>query len=74
MSGSSAFKCSFRHFVKKFTPYFEAPGPTIVPQIYSFLSDVIDERVDIFSLTLHLPGRAYELMADMPRSILELPN
>ena len=56
MSGSSTFKRSIGHFLKKIIPYFEILGPTILRQIYPFLSEIMDERGVIFSLTLHPPG------------------
>ena len=56
MSGSSAFKHSIGHFLKKIIPYSEVLGLTILLQIYPFLSEIMDERGVIFSLTLHPPG------------------
>ena len=38
------------------TPFFEILGPRILPQIYPFLSEIMDERGVMFSLTLHPPG------------------
>ena len=56
MSGSSAFKRSLGHFLKKIIPYSEILGLTIFLQIYPFLSQIIDERGVIFSLMLHPAG------------------
>ena len=56
MSGSSTFKRSIGHFLKKIIPYFEILGTTILLQIYPFLSEIMDERGVIFSLMLHPPG------------------
>ena len=67
MSGSSAFKRSIGHFRKKLIPYFEILGPTILLQIYPIFCEIMDER----GVILSSPGRDYELMADMPKSILE---
>ena len=55
MSGSSAFKYSFGHFLKKFIPYLKILGPTISFQIYPFLIETMDEHGVIFSLKLHPP-------------------
>ena len=67
MSGSSTFKhlsSSVGHFLKKIIPYFEILGPTILRQIYPFLSEIMDERGVIFSLRLHPPpgekGKKYD--------------
>ena len=57
MSGSSIFQRSIGHFLKKITPYFEILGPMILLQIYPFLSEIMDERGVIFSLTLQPPGQ-----------------
>ena len=55
----SAFNRSSGHFLKKIIPYFEILGPTILLQKDPFLSESMDERGVIFSLTLHPPGEIY---------------
>ena len=47
----------FSYFPEKSNPYFEILGPRILFQIYPFLSEIMDERGVIFSLTLHPPGK-----------------
>ena len=57
----------FSYFPEKSNPYFVILGPRILFQIYPFLSEIMDERGVIFSLTLHPPGSRVNKLSPNPK-------